>query len=272
MVNSSDRAIRVIAVSPPAPEGVQSESEASLSPLHRFQDQISRTTWNAVGFSGDGEYVFGGAGTREAHLIYVWDAPSGVLVKVLEGTNKDPLVDCDWCPTRPLVASLTSSGTLNLFQTHAAENWSAFAPGFEELEENREYEEKEAEFDIEDENDAQRRQEQEEERDVEVFLDRLTRQRPVQLPLPAPGRRAARGSETNPKLNGLHRSVKEAATAMDIDSPLAQVDQTSGDVNDAHCTCDWATLYPDQDLWPGYFPHVDLEEMDAENAEQQRES
>lgn len=264
MLNSSDRAIRVIAVSPS-----DDDSGASLSPLHRFQDQISRTPWNSVGFSGDGEYVFGGAGTREAHLIYVWDAPSGVLVKVLEGTNKDPLVDCDWCPTRPLVASLTSSGTLNLFQTHAAENWSAFAPGFEELEENREYEEKEAEFDIEDEHDVQRRQEQEEEQDVEVFRDRLTKGLPVQLPLPAARRN---GDADDKPRKGPNGTNGHCPSLIEVD---AAQDELGAEIEeedlDEDCTCDLAGLYPDEDLWPGFFPHVDLEEIDAEN-EQQRQS
>jgi COMPASS component SWD1 len=43
---------------------------------------------------------------------------------------------------------VTSAGTVNIWQTAVIENWSSFAPGFEELEENREYEEREDEFDI----------------------------------------------------------------------------------------------------------------------------
>lgn len=35
-------------------------AEVSIIPLHKFQDQVSRTPWNAVGFSGDAEYVMGG--------------------------------------------------------------------------------------------------------------------------------------------------------------------------------------------------------------------
>lgn len=65
-----------------------------LLPIHRFQDIINRTPWHAVGFSGDGEYVMGGAGHKMAHNVFVWDRETGALVKVLEGP-KEPLVDCD---------------------------------------------------------------------------------------------------------------------------------------------------------------------------------
>lgn len=120
-----------------------------------------------------------GAATKVSHNIYLWDRPTGALVKVLEGP-KDSLDDCDvspvgfadgkryrlskpqsaliphtfdtrpeqWHPTKPIIASATSAGTINIWQTAVIDNWSAFAPGFEELEENREYEEKEDEFDI----------------------------------------------------------------------------------------------------------------------------
>lgn len=47
-----------------------------------------------------------------------------------------------------MIASVTSAGEINIWQTNPAEQWSAFAPGFEELEENREYLEREDEFDI----------------------------------------------------------------------------------------------------------------------------
>lgn len=77
VINSTDRAVRVMFVD--HQESVDPESataatpdpsaepalnlcraEVSIIPLHKFQDQVSRTPWNAVGFSGDAEYVMGG--------------------------------------------------------------------------------------------------------------------------------------------------------------------------------------------------------------------
>ena len=40
------------------------------------------------------------------------------------------------------------SGSIHIWQTSSPDNWAAFAPGFEELEENAEYDEREDEFDI----------------------------------------------------------------------------------------------------------------------------
>lgn len=105
VVNSSDRAVRVLAVTTPPPPSASDPAEvadprlvpkyqATIQPLHRFQDTIGRTPWNNVGFSGDGEYVMGGAGTKTSHHIYIWDRSTGVLIKVLEGP-KDALDDCD---------------------------------------------------------------------------------------------------------------------------------------------------------------------------------
>lgn len=85
ILNSSDRALRVLTVSP---------QTGALAPIHRFQDLVNRTPWHAVGFSGDGEYVFGGAGHKMSHNVFVWDREAGALVKVLEGP-KEPLVDAD---------------------------------------------------------------------------------------------------------------------------------------------------------------------------------
>jgi COMPASS component SWD1 len=85
VISSSDRAIRTFQVSPLT--GV-------LNPIHRFQDLVNRTPWHAVGFSGDGEYVMGGAGHKMAHNVFIWDRDSGVLVKVLEGP-RESLIYCD---------------------------------------------------------------------------------------------------------------------------------------------------------------------------------
>jgi COMPASS component SWD1 len=43
---------------------------------------------------------------------------------------------------------VATSGSIHLWQRTYPDNWAAFAPGFEELEENVEYDEREDEFDI----------------------------------------------------------------------------------------------------------------------------
>lgn len=109
-----------------------------------------------------------GAGHKASHNIYMWDRDSGGLVKILEGP-KDPLEDLDvrgaspcqdtplsltpvsrlqWHPLRPLIASVSSLGNIHVWVTRIVENWSAYAPEFEELDENQEYLEKEDEFDF----------------------------------------------------------------------------------------------------------------------------
>ncbi|KAG8743164.1 chromatin binding protein, partial [Ceratobasidium sp. 428] len=101
------------------------------------------------------------------HTVYIWDRSSGALIKILEGPT-EPLVDADWHPFRPMMCSVASSGLIHIWKTTYSENWSAFAPGFEELEENVEYQEREDEFDVEDEFDALRRKRMEEEFEVDV--------------------------------------------------------------------------------------------------------
>ncbi|KAN0066185.1 chromatin binding protein [Thecaphora frezii] len=191
VVNTNDRAVRILNVV----TSVRSREEASrdatatdtsavgavvavaakrrkveteLVMLHKYQDLVNRTPWNGIGFSGDSDYVVGGAAHKAAHNVYIWDRSAGTLVKILEGP-KDSLIDVDWHPERPMLASVSNTGSIYIWFTATEEIWSAYAPGFEELEENVEYAEREDEFDLEDEEEVTRRKQDEEEALVNIL-------------------------------------------------------------------------------------------------------
>ncbi|TIA89110.1 hypothetical protein E3P99_02223 [Wallemia hederae] len=135
---SRDRTIRVASMH---------EDMNGIEPLFRFADEIDRTIWNGVAFSNDNEYVIGGSGHKASHYIYIWDTTSGTLLKVVEGP-RNPLHDVIWHPTKPHMASIDSQGQILTWTTNNKQRWAAFAPGFEELEANIAYKEREDEFDI----------------------------------------------------------------------------------------------------------------------------
>ncbi|KAL1916533.1 uncharacterized protein VTP21DRAFT_5724 [Calcarisporiella thermophila] len=136
-VNANDRIIRVFSL----------DDEGHPHLQHKFQDLVSRTQWSQCGFSADDEYVIGGSAHKAEHSIYIWDRGTGILTKILQGP-KDPLEDVAWHPSMPVVASVTNYGDMYLWGRGRQQSWSAFAPDFEELEENIEYEEREDEFDV----------------------------------------------------------------------------------------------------------------------------
>jgi COMPASS component SWD1 len=67
-----------------------------------------------------------------------------------------------------MLVSVSNTGAIYLWYNPPTETWSAYAPGFEELEENIVYEEREDEFDLEDEEELTRRKQDEEEALVEI--------------------------------------------------------------------------------------------------------
>lgn len=163
--NSNDRIVRLFTVT--AKKESDGSESVAIAAQHRFQDLVNRTPWLGIGFSADGEYAFGGASHKVAHNIYIWDRGAGVLDKILSGP-RDLLIDADWHPTRPMIASVSNTGAIYLWFNPPTETWSAYAPGFEELEENIVYEEREDEFDLEDEEELTRRKQDEEEAFVEI--------------------------------------------------------------------------------------------------------
>lgn len=154
VLNMNDRTIRTFSVME------EVDGTFTFVPEHKFQDLVGRTPWSGIAFSSDAEYVMGGAAHDAAHNIYVWDREAGVLVKILEGP-REPLISAQWHPTRAQIASIASSGDVHLWSTPSTEIWSAYAPGFEELDKNVEYEEREDEFDLDDRDDRHRQCEDE---------------------------------------------------------------------------------------------------------------
>ncbi|TFK28634.1 WD40 repeat-like protein [Coprinopsis marcescibilis] len=174
VTNSSDRTLRHF-VTPTYSEAVEDGTapggvlEQDLEPTHRFNDPINKTAWHAMAYSPDGEWLAGGAADPAAHKIYVWDLSNdGQFASTLDG-GREPLVHLHWHPLKSLIASTTNQGNIFIWHSPNPERWGAFAGGFEEVDENVEYEEREDEFDIEDEVVLLERKMKAEEEDVDIL-------------------------------------------------------------------------------------------------------
>lgn len=162
LVNSADRIIRVY--DGDLVKATNGEPQ-QVEPVQKLQDLVNRTQWKKCCFSGDAEFIC--AGSARQHDLYIWDMAHGNLVKILHGQKGEHLLDVVWHPNRPVIASVANSVISIWAQTHA-ENWSAYAPNFKELDENEEYEERESEFDIEDEDKSVEDKDESREDNIEV--------------------------------------------------------------------------------------------------------
>ncbi|EGO01504.1 hypothetical protein SERLA73DRAFT_70684 [Serpula lacrymans var. lacrymans S7.3] len=149
VTNSSDRTIRQFQMPTyPPPNAEREFIEQELDPTHRFNDPINKIAWHAVSYSPDGEWLSGGAADPAAHKIYIWDISNdGQFASALDG-GREPLVHVHWHPRKSSIASTTNQGNILIWHCPTPERWGAFAGGFEEVDENVVYEEKEDEFDI----------------------------------------------------------------------------------------------------------------------------
>ncbi|KAK9808774.1 hypothetical protein WJX72_003348 [[Myrmecia] bisecta] len=111
-----------------------------------FQNAVERMLWKEVVFTGDSEYVVAASNAKAEHIIYIWNRNFGKLERILEGP-KEGTADIAWHPNRDILVSVSVTGKIYLWAKVYQENWSAFAPDFEELHENQEYVEREDEFD-----------------------------------------------------------------------------------------------------------------------------
>ncbi|KAJ1674039.1 chromatin binding protein [Spiromyces aspiralis] len=150
VVNANDRVIRVVSVTEEGAVGDSGRDEprqtVELTVTTRIQDHVNRVQWSQACFSSSGELVISGSHHKAEHHIYIWDKFTGTLVKMLTGPH-ELLEDFSVHPLRPIIASISTFGMIYLWTRKPQQNWNAFAPGFEELEENIDYVEPEDEFD-----------------------------------------------------------------------------------------------------------------------------
>ena len=118
----------------------------TLQFIREFRDPINSPQWKSATFSSDQEFVVAGSAEKPVHNIYIWSI-EGMLVKRLEGPSEG-IMHLEWHPKKPVLASCSTQGVVFIWSVRQTENWSAFAPDFQELTENLPYLEKEDEFDI----------------------------------------------------------------------------------------------------------------------------
>ncbi|KOM49662.1 hypothetical protein LR48_Vigan08g048900 [Vigna angularis] len=118
-----------------AVEKLKAVGSKCLTLIRELQDSTMTVHWKSPCFIGNGQWVAGGSARRGGHQIYIW----GVVgeAKILEGPNQK-IVDLAWHPVRPVLVSVSSTGTVYIWAKAYTEEWSACFPDFKEIEENQE--------------------------------------------------------------------------------------------------------------------------------------
>jgi COMPASS component SWD1 len=168
MTNSSDRVLREFVIpssypTPPPSDLPLPVPTLELEIVNRYSDPITRTAWTGMALKPIGTLLAGA--DQSTHKIYIWDTRDGRFVTTLDG-GREALADVhvravfvcgtgsatdgmrQWHPTKPSIASVTKHGNILIWHAPAPERWGAFAGGFEEVDENVWYEEREDEFDL----------------------------------------------------------------------------------------------------------------------------
>ncbi|KAF8783620.1 hypothetical protein HU200_000473 [Digitaria exilis] len=127
-------------------EKLKANGASCLTLSCELLDSITRTQWRAPCFSGNGQWVVGASANKGEHRLQIWEQ-EGPLVKILDGP-KEAVIDLAWHPAEPTIAAVSVTGNVYIWAKEHVENWTAFAPDFEQLEENEEYVEREDEFDL----------------------------------------------------------------------------------------------------------------------------
>lgn len=85
---------------------------------------------------------------QQEQVIYTWNFKTGKVKNILEGAGSSvkAMISLPAADPQQLYV-LTKDGMIHVWSTVLTQGWSAFAPEFETLEENREYVESEREFD-----------------------------------------------------------------------------------------------------------------------------
>lgn len=106
-----------------------------------------KVPWKCACLSSCNTYVLAAANSASEQHIYVWNRKNGTLEAVLEGPHEG-VEDMLWHPEKDILLTVCNSGYSYIWAKAYVENWSAFAPDFQELSHNVEYVEREDEFDL----------------------------------------------------------------------------------------------------------------------------
>lgn len=144
LVNSLDRALRLYDCESALKAG---SKDNTCDEIRKIQDSVAKAMWHQCRLSGDPSATYICVGHQNS--IHIYETETGSIRKIIPGEKGDQIVDIQLHPLRPAAVSI-SSGKVSVWVRPNVENWSAFAPEFQELEKNQEYEERESEFDEED--------------------------------------------------------------------------------------------------------------------------